>query len=177
MKGRAMGPRNILLMGVSGSGKTTVGRLLAERLGGRYLDADDLHAPEAVAKMRAGVPLDDDDRWPWLDRVAAAMRDHQGPHGDQEPLVVGCSALKESYRRRLGRGNYALVYLRGNKALIAERMKRRRGHFMPPELLDSQFAALEEPEDALTVDIDATPEAIVDRVVAGLSGDTPPPSR
>ena len=160
-----MRPRNILLMGVSGSGKTTIGRRLAERLGGRFLDADALHSAAAVAKMRAGVPLDDADRWPWLDRVAAAMRDHGGPG----PLVIGCSALKETYRRRLGRDDYALVYLRGTKDLIAGRMARRRGHFMPPGLLDSQFAALEEPADALVVDIDATPETIVGRIVAGLS--------
>lgn len=160
-----MRPRNILLMGVSGSGKTTIGRLLAERLGGRYLDADDLHSPAAVAKMRAGRPLDDEDRWPWLDRIAAAMRDHHGP----EPLVIGCSALKESYRRRLGREAYVLVYLRGTRDLIAGRMARRRGHFMPAALLDSQFAALEEPGDALAVDIDATPETIVGRIVDGLS--------
>jgi gluconokinase len=119
------------------------------------------------------VPLGDADRWPWLDRVAAAMRDHHGP----KPLVVGCSALKEAYRRRLGRDNYALVYLRGTKDLIAGRMERRRGHFMPTALLDSQFAALEEPEDALVADIDAAPEAIVGRIVEGLCGDGAPPPR
>ena len=159
-------PDCIVVMGVSGAGKSTIGRKLAERLGGRFLDADDLHPAANVRKMKSGHPLDDADRWPWLDRVRGAMEAHAGPR----PLVIGCSVLKASYRDRLGRGLYRLVYLRGSRALIERRMKNRKGHFMPAGLLDSQFAALEEPDDALAVDIDATPEAIVADIVARLNG-------
>ncbi len=158
-------PRPILLMGVSGAGKTTIGRLLAERLGGRFLDGDDLHPEANRRKMAAGVPLDDADRLPWLDRVRDAMETDRGPG----PLVVACSALKASYRAHLGRGLYRLVYLHGAPGLIRRRLGDRTGHFMPARLLDSQFAALEEPADALVVEIDGPPEAIVERIVAGLA--------
>ncbi len=157
-------PRPIVLMGVSGAGKSTVGRLLAARLGGRFLDADDLHPAANRRKMASGTPLADSDRWPWLDRVRAAMERDEGAG----PLVVACSALKESHRARLGRPGYRLVYLRGAPELIRERLRGRRDHFMPAGLIDLQLDALEEPDRALTVDVDAAPEAIVDAIVAGL---------
>ncbi len=159
-------PSCILVMGVSGAGKTTIGTLLARRLNGRFLDADSLHPASNVQKMARGEPLNDADRGPWLDRVRAEMAAHQGP----APLVVACSALKKSYRDRLGRGLYELVYLRGGPEVIGMRLAHRKGHFMPPALLDSQLAALEAPKDALVVDVDAPPEIIVERIVAGLDG-------
>lgn len=152
-------------MGVSGAGKTTIGRLLAHRLGGTFLDADSLHPEANRRKMASGTPLEDADRWPWLDKVRRAMEAHHG----SSPLVVGCSALKESYRTRLGRALYRLVYLRGAPGVIRARLAQRTDHFMPPALLESQLATLEEPSDALTIDIGAPPEVIVERIVAGLA--------
>lgn len=159
-------PACLLLMGVSGSGKSTVGRLLAARLGGRFVDADDLHPPANIDKMARGVPLDDHDRAPWLDRVAAEISAHDGP----EFLVVACSALKERHRRHLGPAGYRLVYLRGARALVERRLSGRTGHFMPADLIDSQFAALEEPAHALTVSIEDPPEVIVERIAGALAG-------
>lgn len=141
----------LVLMGVSGSGKTSVGAEIARRLGIPWLDGDDLHAPEAVAKMRDGIPLTDADRWPWLDRVAGVL------HG-RAPVVVGCSALKRAYRDRIragAGGPVTLVHLAGSRDLIAARMAARTGHYMPVGLLDSQLAALEPPgpDEAITLDI------------------------
>lgn len=146
----------VVLMGVTGAGKTTVGRLLAARIGCEFIDADDYHPPENVAKMRAGLPLTDDDRWPWLARLNEALR-------GRAAAVVACSALKASYREALMRGlpDPRLVYLRGEKPVIAPRLAGRRGHYMNPALLDSQFATLEEPASAIVLDIDETPAAIV----------------
>jgi gluconokinase len=141
----------ILMMGVCGCGKTTVGRALAQELGWRFLDADDFHPEANVAKMASGMPLTDEDRWPWFDRVVAEMRllSAAGEHA-----VVACSALKQAYRDRLARGgNVRVVYLKGDAATIEPRLAGRAGHFMPPSLLASQFATLEEPTDAIVVDI------------------------
>ena len=137
-------PSVLVLMGVAGSGKTTTGLLLAERLGWPFRDADSFHPPENVEKMSQGVPLTDEDRRPWLAAVASWIDDRlaAGERG-----VVTCSALKRAYRDVLigPRRGVGLVYLKGDRHLIGERLRRRQGHFMPPELLDSQFAALEEP--------------------------------
>jgi gluconokinase len=145
----------VIVMGVCGCGKTTVGRALARELGYDFLDADDFHPEDNVTKMAHGVALSDDDRWPWLDAIVAAMRE-RATHG--RGTVIACSALKEAYRDRLRRGVGAagevrIVYLRGDAATIASRLASRSGHYMPASLLDSQLAALEEPGDAIVVDI------------------------
>jgi len=153
-------------MGVSGCGKTTVGTLLAEKIGGAFLDADDLHPASNIDRMKRGAPLTDEDRIPWLDRVAAAIRGRD----PSRPLVVACSALKQAYRERLGRENFRLVHLTGPSPLIAERMKARPAHHMPVSLLESQFRDLEEPADALTVSVAGTPEDIVREIERALCG-------
>ena len=140
-----------LIMGVSGCGKTKVGRALARELGWRFVDADDLHPESNVAKMASGIPLTDDDRWPWLDRIVAEMR---GATANGEHLIVACSALKQAYRDRLAAGgDVRVVYLKGDAATIEPWIAHRKGHYMPASLLPSQFAALEEPENAIVVDI------------------------
>ncbi|MEY4983599.1 MAG: hypothetical protein RIR62_1865 [Pseudomonadota bacterium] len=154
----------IVVMGVSGCGKSSVGAGLAARLGIPYRDGDDLHPPANVARMRAGLALTDDDRWPWLDRVAAVL-------AQEAPVIVGCSALRRAYRDRIragAGGAVRFVHLAGSRALIAGRMAARRGHYMPLALLDSQFATLEPPDgdEALTVGIDRTPAAIIDAIMA-----------
>jgi carbohydrate kinase (thermoresistant glucokinase family) len=141
----------VLIMGVCGCGKTTVGQALAQELGWRFLDTDDFHPEANVAKMARGVPLTDEDRWPWFDRVVAEMRrvSAAGQH-----VVVACSALKQAYRDRLAAGgDVRVVYLKGDAATIEPRLAGRTGHFMPASLLPSQFATLEEPADAIVVDI------------------------
>lgn len=170
----------LVVMGVSGSGKTTVGALVAGRLGWPFEDADDLHPPANVAKMHAGTPLTDDDRWPWLHAVAAWIDAHRaaGSHG-----VVACSALRRAYRNVLcaGRPDVRLVYLKGDPALIAQRQAARHDHFMPASLMASQFATLEEPaedEAAITVAVEGRPAAIADAVLLALgsgSSGMPPP--
>lgn len=146
------GSRLFVVMGVSGCGKSSVARGLAERTGGRFLDADDFHPPENKAKMASGTPLTDADRWPWLD---ALNRELTARAADQPPVFLACSALRQAYRDRLGAGLPGLrfVYLAGSKELIRERMQGRKDHFMPAALLDSQFAALEEPAEAIKVSI------------------------
>ena len=150
----------ILLMGVAGSGKTTVGRALATSLGWDFRDADEFHPPENVAKMSAGLPLDDHDRAPWLAAIGAHIAEklERG-----EGAVVTCSALKEKYRAVLvsDPARVKIVHLAGNFQLIEARIRARPGHFMKPEMLHSQFEALEPPRDALTVDVTQSPEAIV----------------
>lgn len=138
----------VVVMGVSGAGKTTIGRLLAERLGCPFLDADEFHPPENVAKMAAGTALSDEDRWPWLRGLNEKLK-------AAESAVLACSALKESYRQQLSQGipGCRFVYLRGDIELIRERLGARRHRYMPASLLDSQFAALEPPCDAIEVDI------------------------
>jgi carbohydrate kinase (thermoresistant glucokinase family) len=162
----------IVLMGVSGSGKSTLGALLAARLGCRFVDGDDLHPPANVAKMSAGVPLDDADRAPWLDRIAAVL--------SAGSSVVACSALKRSYRDRLREAapSLMLVYLEGSRNVLIDRLLRRRDHFMPTTLLDSQLATLEPPsaaERAINVNIERAPEAIVDQLVTLLDRRDPLP--
>ena len=167
-----MPPRILLLMGVSGSGKTTVGALLAGRLGWPYADADSFHSAANVAKMAAGHPLTDEDRWPWL-RAIGAWIDGQLSRGEYG--VVTCSALKRAYRDVLRRPEVQVVYLRGSRELLAQRMAARQGHFFEPAMLDSQLAALEEPspdEDAITMSIGGTPSEIVEAIAAaaGVAG-------
>ena len=165
-----MKPAAIIVMGVSGCGKSTIAAWLAGRLGWEFRDADDFHPPGNIAKMRQSVPLDDADRAPWLRAIAdyiAELR-AEGRHG-----VVTCSALKRAYRAVLIGGNrdVTLVYLEGTKALIARRLSARFAHFMPPGLLQSQFDALEPPgpdENPVIVSIDAPPDAVGEAVVAAL---------
>jgi gluconokinase len=146
----------VLVMGVAGAGKTTIGEALARSLGWPFIDADDFHPPENVAKMKAGIPLEDADRWPWLGRLNEELR-------QRRRAVVACSALKASYRERLAQGidHFITVYLDGDFALINERMKSRRHRYMPAALLESQFAALEPPADAIRVDVAADPSSCV----------------
>jgi len=158
-------PIVVVLMGVSGSGKSTIGKLLAGKLGCPYFDADSFHSPDAVAKMRSGTPLDDRDRMPWLARIAQKI---ELLVADDESAVIGCSALKRSYRDILFDGipreRVALVFLRGSYDLIRSRLASRQGHFMPASLLDSQFAQLEEPradEQPIKADITPAPDAVV----------------
>ena len=150
----------VVVMGVSGSGKTTVAAGLARQEGWILLEGDSFHPPANIAKMKAGIPLNDEDRWPWL-RAIAAREDELLAVG--QSAVVACSALKRAYRDVVvgGRADTLLLYLRGSKALIAERINARKGHYMPPSLLDSQFATLEEPgadENPIIVDVGGTPE-------------------
>jgi gluconokinase len=158
----------IVVMGVSGSGKTTVGSLLARTLGWEFFDADDFHSAPNVAKMRRGEPLSDADREGWLAALQKLVGDLLR---DGRRAVLACSALRAAYRERLRAGRpaeVALVYLRGDPALIRSRIAGRQGHFMKADLLASQFATLEEPSDALLVDVAATPATIVERIRAGL---------
>jgi gluconokinase len=160
----------VVMMGVSGSGKTTIARGVAARLGWDVLEGDSYHPPSNVEKMSRGIPLDDADRLPWLHAIAQAI-DAELAAGRSS--VVACSALKRSYRDILigPRENVALVYLQGSRALLEERMRSRAGHFMPPSLLDSQLATLEEPtpdEAPITVSVAPPPERIVDVVIAAL---------
>ena len=146
-------------MGVSGSGKTTVGRVLAEKLSMEFYDADDFHPQNNIAKIKNGIPLEDADRNPWLLNLAQ----HIAQWNRDKGAVLACSALKEKYRKILSRNGkeaVTFIYLEGNKDTILDRMRKRDGHFFPVELLDSQFNALEAPHDAITVRINKTPEEI-----------------
>ncbi|HEX7812872.1 MAG TPA: gluconokinase [Burkholderiales bacterium] len=158
----------VILMGVSGSGKTTVGRHLAERLHRQLLDADDFHPSANIEKMSRGIPLEDGDRWPWLDRLneMVTAADSRG-----EDVLLACSALKARYRDRLVRdcGNVRWVYLKGDFDLIESRLMARKGHYMKAGLLKSQFAALEEPQGALVVDIGDEPQHIAARLIEALN--------
>ena len=156
--------RFIIVMGVSGSGKTSVGKVLAEHLKWDFYDADDFHPPENVAKMASGIPLDDSDRAPWLaalhDLISSSLKQNKSG-------VLACSALKERYRQQLMNGSdgVQLVYLKGSYDLIWSRMETRSDHYMKPQMLHSQFDALEEPSNALTVDISLSVEEIVQFVI------------
>jgi gluconokinase len=158
----------IVVMGVSGAGKSTIAELLAERLRRPLIEGDSLHPPSNVAKMKGGTPLTDEDRLPWLKAIAARIDEARQA---RRPVIVTCSALKRAYREILtgGHGDVGFVYLHGARELIAGRLKARTNHFMPPGLLESQLAALQEPgadEPTIAIAIDATPAQIVDRIVA-----------
>lgn len=161
----------VIVMGVSGCGKTSVGEKLAEALHCRFVEGDSLHPAANIAKMSAGIPLDDDDRWPWLDVIGAHLADSRARG---ETIVISCSALKKVYRDRLRHaagGQLAFVFLEGSRAVFEARMKSRPGHFMPASLIDSQFAALEPPNaepGVVTVDVTLSIEAIAERALDGL---------
>jgi carbohydrate kinase (thermoresistant glucokinase family) len=165
-------PAVVIVMGVSGSGKSTIGALLASRLGWVFADADQFHPPANIEKMSHGIALTDEDRWPWLEAMAAWIDEtrHAKGHG-----VIACSALKRSYRDILigERRDVRLVYLRGEEPLIADRMAERHGHFMPESLLQSQFTTLEEPgadENPIVVSIKSQPDEIVAAILSAMSG-------
>lgn len=166
-----MTPFAIIVMGVAGSGKSTIASRLAEHLHWRFAEADTFHSPANIAKMRSGIPLTDEDRWPWLDAIAAWI-DSMRAAG--EPCVVACSALKRAYRERLTGGHHDVrfVYLQGSYATVAARVSGRTGHYMPVSLLRSQFDALEEPdpgENAIVAPIEKPPPEIVALIVASLA--------
>ncbi|MGL5019594.1 MAG: gluconokinase [Luteolibacter sp.] len=156
----------VVVMGVSGSGKSTIGLALAENCGGVFLDADDFHPPANIEKMKRGKPLDDADRAPWLARLAALLSD-----SSDKPLFLACSALKARYRKILSadRSDVIYVHLHGTPELIRARLRARVGHFMPESLIDSQFAALETPAEAITIDIDQPVDAIVSTLIRELN--------
>ncbi|MGW7266822.1 gluconokinase [Streptomyces sp. NPDC054842] len=163
-------PRVFVVMGVAGTGKTTIGPLLAARLGVPYAEGDDFHPPANIAKMTAGDPLTDEDRRPWLDAIGAWAQERAGLGG-----VVSCSALKRSYRDRLRAAapDVVFVHLAGDRELIEGRMSQRQGHFMPTALLDSQFATLQPlqaDEAGVAVDVSGSPGEITERAVAALHG-------
>jgi gluconokinase len=158
----------ILVMGVTGSGKTTIGELLAQRLGWLFFDADDFHSAANKARMHQGIPLTDDDRWPWLDAIHARLAQVQNENGN---AVLGCSALKKSYRDRLMEGiNAKLVYLKGSYDFIAARLRARKGHFADEHILAGQFRDLEEPaaSEATILDISLPPETLVNEIITRL---------
>jgi gluconokinase len=179
--GGATSPITLIVMGVSGSGKTTVAALLAGRLDWRFQEGDALHSPANVDKMRHGVPLTDADRLPWLDSIAALV-DRWSAEGVSG--IITCSALRRAYRERIRAGRPAVefIYLRGARALVSARITQRTGHYMPPSLLASQFETLEEPGDdepVITVDVGGSPDEIVDAILAALQRRRPglrPPS-
>ncbi|HEU4907259.1 MAG TPA: gluconokinase [Propionibacteriaceae bacterium] len=164
----------LVVMGVTGTGKSTVAGLLAERLNWELQEGDDLHPPENVAKMSAGIPLDDEDRWPWLDTIAAWIK-HKTERG--EPGLVTCSALKRSYRDRLRGPNVVFVFLNGPREVIEARMARRQHHYMPVSLLHSQLATLEPPtsdENVLEVNLSADLKQEIAKVLEVLEGTAQP---
>jgi gluconokinase len=159
----------VIIFGVSGAGKTTIGKLLADELGWQFYEADDFHPRSNIEKMRRGRPLTDEDRWPWLERLREQLTRSVAA---KEDAVLACSALKRAYREHLRvSGEVKFVFLRGDYALIAKQLRHRRGHFMNPELLRSQFADLEEPksdEDVLTIELGRTPEELVKEIKTNL---------
>jgi len=178
-EGRKAGPPIVLVMGVSGSGKTTIGALLAGQLGWTYAEADDFHPKSNVEKMAAGHPLTDEDRWPWLEAIGRWIDERRAAH---EPGVVSCSALKRAYRDllRRDRPEVHVAYLDGDRDTIAKRLIARHGHFFLATMLDSQFADLEPPmpdEQVLDVPIEGTPPDVVRRIVDGLGLLPDPPYR
>ena len=161
-------PLIIIVMGVSGSGKSTIGTQLSQKTGIPFYDADDYHPQSNVDKMESGQALTDDDRWPWLRSLATLLATAE----NQDGAILACSALKGSYRQLMEESLSATpkwIYLDGSKELIAKRMQARTGHFMPPALLDSQFATLEIPEEATHIPIDQTINEIVDQILTTLN--------
>lgn len=165
-------PVMLVVMGVSGSGKSTVAAQVAGRIGAIYVDGDDLHPPENVAKMRSGTPLTNSDRWPWLDRVARELVDKRA---QQQGIIVACSALKRAYRDRLREGtggNVRFIFLDASFEVIDARLAKQIHHFMPEALLRSQFATLQRPSadeiDVVTVQVDQSPEQVTADIVASL---------
>jgi gluconokinase len=160
----------VIVFGVSGAGKTTIGKLLADELGWQFYEADDFHPRSNIEKMRRGRPLTDENRWPWLKLLREQITRSLAA---KENAVLACSALKHAYRERLRvSGDVKFVFLRGDYALIERQLRRRRGHFMNPALLQSQFADLEEPqpdEDVLTIDLGRSPQELVDEIKAKLN--------
>lgn len=161
-------------MGVSGSGKSTVGRRLADHLGWVFRDGDEFHPPSNVAKMSSGTPLNDEDRYPWLLAIQAFMRQI---HADGQNAVIACSALKGSYRNLLLQTEpwVRFVHLHGSRELLTQRMQARSGHFMPATLLESQLATLEPPADALVLDITASPDHLLGQVLTAFQLHPPTP--
>lgn len=157
----------IILMGVSGSGKSTIGRLLASRLGWPFLEADEFHPADNRRKLATGIPLTDTDRWPWLDALNAGLREAVQQSGS---VILACSALKESHRDRLDDGLPAIrwVHLVGDPALLEERLERRIGHFSSAKILPSQFATLEPPTSAIEIRVDRTPAYVVEQMARSL---------
>ncbi len=158
-----------IIMGVAGSGKSTVGKLLSQRLGWQFYEADDFHPPENIAKMSLGLPLSDRDREPWLDRLKQLIEQtiNQG-----NSAILACSALKSSYRQFLTqelKNEVCWIYLRGDYQLISARIKQRQQHFFKEEILNTQFANLEEPTEALIIDVSLSPAAIVNTILTYLS--------
>jgi len=155
----------VIVFGVSGAGKTTIGKLLAEDLGWQFYEGDDFHPLANIEKMRSGRPLTDEDRWPWLDRLRDQITRSLAA---KENAVLSCSALKRAYRERLRvSDDVKFVFLRGDYALVEKQLRRRRGHFMNPDLLRSQFTDLEEPEadeDVLTIELGRTPQELVEDI-------------
>jgi gluconokinase len=159
----------VIIFGVSGAGKTTLGELLARKLGWAFYEADDFHSPANIEKMHAGIPLTDEERWPWLESLGELIKQRLDA---KEDAVLACSALKHAYRRFLRVNDQVkFVYLRGDYPLIANQLRKRKGHFMNPELLKSQFADLEEPhaaEGILTFDLGRTPRELVQEITTKL---------
>jgi gluconokinase len=153
----------VVLMGVSGVGKTTLGERLAKRLGWPFIDADDYHPAANVAKMAAGIALEDEDRWPWLEALNRRLR-------EERDAVVACSALKQSYRERLlaGVADARVVFLQGSRSLIAARLAQRKHRYMPAALLDSQFATLEPPSEAINIDVAGEPAACFEAIARAI---------
>jgi gluconokinase len=162
----------LILMGVVGAGKTTVGTLLAQKLGWKFADADDFHPRANIEKISQGIALDDADRAPWLAAMHTAILRW---NAEGQNVVLACSALKRSYRAQLGSGKVQFVYLKGTRELILQRLRARHGHFASETILESQFRDLEEPDEAITVEIDKSPAQIVSEVSEKLNLHRSPP--